>query len=141
MIVDANILLYSIDVESPHHETAANWLRNALEGPNRVGFPVQSLGAFARIATHPRVTRSPLTASQAHDFIDAWLAFPAAWVPAAGARTVAIQGELVRRHHITGNLVPDAQLAALAIEHGVGVASFDSDFARFPEVTWISPTH
>lgn len=139
MIVDANILLYSADEASPHHAVAATWLQAAFGGVERVGLPVQSLGAFLRIATHPRVTQSPLTADQAMEFVDAWLAFPNAWVPSAGASTVRAYGELARRHHVTGNLVPDAQLAALAMEHGVPVASFDSDFARFPEIRWINP--
>ncbi len=57
----------------------------------------------------------------------------------AGPRYVQILGELIEKHDIRGNLVPDAQLAALAIEHGLEVCSADSDFARFPEVRWINP--
>lgn len=140
MIVDANILLYSADATSPHHTTAAAWLQGAFDGPERVGLPVQSLGAFLRIVTHPRVTTNPLTPEEAIGFVEAWLAFPNAWVPPTGSSTLQILGDLTRRHHVTGNLVPDAQLAALAIEFGVAVASYDSDFARFPEIHWINPT-
>jgi uncharacterized protein len=70
-----------------------------------------------------------------------WLAAPAAWVPGPGPDYGQILGDLVRRHDVRGNLVPDAQLAALAIEHGVEVCSADTDFARFPEVRWTNPLH
>ena len=68
MIVDANILLYAADQSSPHHERSARWLSEALNGDRRVGLPWASLGAFLRIATHPRVTTRPLStdAAQAH---------------------------------------------------------------------------
>lgn len=139
MIVDANVLLYAVDAASPHHESAAGWLQAAFDGIERVGLPVQSLAAFVRISTHPRVAASPLTASAAQDFVDAWLGFPNVWVPPATARTAEVYGRLARQHHVTGNLVPDAQLAALALEFGVAVASYDTDFARFPEVRWVNP--
>lgn len=139
MILDANVLLYAVDESSVHHSRAATWLSEALNGDERVGLPWQTLGAFLRIATHSRVSATPLTASRAQDHVDRWLRTDVAWVPAAGDRTMRVYAELARRHHVTGNLVPDAQLAALAIENGVAVVSNDSDFARFPEVRWVNP--
>ncbi|MEO7070659.1 MAG: TA system VapC family ribonuclease toxin [Nostocoides sp.] len=128
-----------MDATSPYHERAAAWLTDRLNGKERVGLPWQSLGAFQRIATHPRIASSPLTAARAQDHVDAWLAATSAWVPPATERTARIYADLARRHHVTGNLVPDAQLAAIAIENGVAVVSADSDFARFPEIRWINP--
>lgn len=139
MIVDANLLLYAVDSTSQEHGAAAEWLTGVLNSPVRIGLPWQSLGAFLRIATSPRIMANPLTAAQAQDFVDAWLSCRAAWVPPATERTSVVYGQLSRRHRVTGNLVPDAQLAAIALEHGVAVASADSDFARFPEVTWVNP--
>ena len=139
MILDANVLLYAVDSESAHHDRAAHWLTDALNGDQRVGFPWQTIGAFLRIATHPRIAGRPLTVDSAQDYVDAWLDVPVSWIPPAGERTARVYGQLARRHHVTGNLVPDAQLAALALEHGVAVVSADSDFARFPEVTWVNP--
>lgn len=139
MILDANVLLYAVDSESVHHEVAARWLSTCLNGNQRIGFPWQTLGAFLRIATHPRIASRPLSAESAQDYVDAWLDVPVAWVPPTTVRTARLYGELARRHHISGNLVPDAQLAALALEHGVAVVSADSDFARFPEITWVNP--
>lgn len=139
MILDANVLLYAVDEASPHHPTCASWLTDALNGPERVGLPWQSIGAFLRIATHPRVSTSPLTAESAQGFVDSWLDAPSTWVPPATVRTAAAYAQLALRHHVVGNLVTDAQLAALALELGVAVVSADSDFARFPEVRWVNP--
>lgn len=139
MIVDANLLLYAVDSSSPDHPRAAQWLTSALRGNQRVGLPWQSLGAFLRISTHPRVSARPLTAEDAQAHVDGWLAAEPAWVPPATERTASVYAELARRHRVTGNLVPDAQLAALALEFGVEVASADTDFARFTEVRWVNP--
>ena len=139
MIVDANILLYAVDRNSPFHERSSQWLEDVLNSPRRVGIPWQTLGAFLRIATHPRASRTPLPPAAAWEFVDEWLGLNNVWVPHASKETAAILGQLIERSQITANLVPDAQLAALAIQYGVPVVSNDSDFARFPECTWINP--
>lgn len=139
MLVDANVLIFAVDRSSPHHERAAAWVAEALRGEVRVGLPWQSIGAFLRITTHPRAARHPLSAEQAWAAVDVWLASPVAWVPEAGARTVAVLRELMLRHHLGSAMTTDAQLAALAVEYGVPVVSADSDFARFPEITWVNP--
>ena len=139
MIVDANILLYAIDEDSPYWERASTWLTDALSGHERIGLPWQTIGAFLRIATHPRIAQHPLSATAAQEYVDRWLAAATVWVPPATGRTAAAYAEISERHHVTGNLVPDAQLAALALEFGVAVVSADSDFARFPEVRWVNP--
>ncbi len=139
MILDANILVYAVDRRSQQHERAAAYLTEALGGPTRVGFPWQTIGAYLRLVTHPRVMTNPLSPAEAWADIENWLAADVAWVPSAGARTASILGDLIQRHGCTANLVKDAQLAALAIEHGVPVVSADTDFARFPEVMWVNP--
>lgn len=139
MLVDANILLYAVDAGSRHHDAASAWLEEALNGDRRVGIPWQSLGAFLRISTHPRIATSPLTAVEAWSFAQDWLDAPVSWVPPATNRTAAVLRSLVERHHVTGNLVTDAQVAALAIEHGLVVYSTDTDFARFDELRWENP--
>lgn len=115
MLVDANLLLYAVDSRSPWHRPAAAWLERSLNGPQRVGLPWQSIGAFLRIVTHPRVVARPLTAAEAWALVAAWLEAGPTWVPATSERTAAILGDLLTTTHVTGNLVPDAQLAALAI--------------------------
>lgn len=139
MLVDANLLLYAVDARSPHHERARAWLTDTLNGPRRVGLPWVSLGAFVRISTHPRASAHPLTSSQAWGVVERWLDAPTTWNPEPGPRFAQILGDLLVRHDASGNLVPDAMLAALALEHGIEVQSADSDFARFPEVSWRNP--
>jgi uncharacterized protein len=139
VLLDANVLLYAVDAQSPHHARAARWLEAALNGSRRVAFPWQTLGAFVRIATHPRVAREPLTPDEAWTYVERWLACGPVWIPPVSERTATVLGDLLRQTGATGNLTPDAQLAALAIEHGLTVISADTDFARFPGVRWENP--
>ncbi|CAN5890613.1 type II toxin-antitoxin system VapC family toxin [soil metagenome] len=139
MLVDANILLYSVDEDSPFHEGARDWLVEALNGPRRVAVPWISLTAFIRIATNPRATRHPLTPAEAWDHVQDWLDAPSSWVPEAGRGHRAILGRLLIDHDLRAGLVTDAVLAALCIEHGLDIVSADSDFARFNEIGWINP--
>jgi toxin-antitoxin system PIN domain toxin len=139
MIVDANVLLYGVDETSHFHEAAKSWLENAFNGPERVGLPWQCLVAFVRISTHPRASEHPLTPEQAWDFVDEWLLAVNAWIPEPGVRHGEILRKLILEGNLRGNLVSDAHLAALAIEHGIAICSFDSDFARFPQVKWVKP--
>lgn len=139
-LVDANLLLYARDSESSHHEAARSWLSDRLNGAVRVGLPWASLLAFLRIATHPRAYERPLSPAAALEQIDAWLQAPAAWIPSPTARHSELLGELIIEHELRGKLVPDADLAALALEHGLIVYSADTDFARFQDrVRWIDP--
>jgi uncharacterized protein len=141
VIVDANVLLYAVDSSSRFHQPARDWLENSLNEPARIGLPWASLLAFQRIATHPRASASPLSPSQAWSFVADWLDAEATWVPVPGDRHSEIIRDLIVAGDLRGNLVTDAHLAALAIEHGVGVCSADSDFARFPQVSWVNPIH
>jgi toxin-antitoxin system PIN domain toxin len=139
VIVDANVLLYAVDSASPFHDRSRRWLEERINGATRVGLPWQSLGAFVRIVTHARALERPLTGAEAWDHVRAWLTQPSVWVPVETERHAAVLEDLVLRHDVRGNLISDARLAALAIEHGLPVASADTDFARFPEVTWVNP--
>lgn len=139
MLLDANILLYAVDSSSDRHEAAAAWLTDVLNGERRVGFPWQTIGAFLRISTHPRVTERPLSGPRAWGYVDSWLSSPAAWIPPATERTARVLAGLVSDVPVTGNLFPDAQLAALAIEHGLVLCSADTDFARFRDLRWENP--
>ena len=139
MIVDANLLLYARNTADPQHAEAARFLEAQLNGPHRVGLPWLSLTAFLRIATHPRVFPAPLSAGDAATQVEEWLAAPATWVPAPGADHAVVLLGLVRKLRLTGPAITDAHLAALALEHGTGVWSTDSDFARFPGLRWENP--
>lgn len=139
MLVDANVLLYAVDEDSPFHDAARDWMDAALNGSRRVGIAWVSLVAFLRIATNPRALRDPLSATEAWAIVDRWLDAPATWVPAPGRGHREILGRLVRDLDLRANLIPDAVLAALCIEHGLEMISADSDFARFTEIGWRNP--
>jgi uncharacterized protein len=139
VLVDANILLYAVDDRSPSHEAARSWLDQFLNGPRRVGIPWTSLTAFVRIATHPRATLEPLTPTDAWRYVEEWLDAPVVWVPTPGRGHREILGRLIRDLDLTANLVGDAVLVALCIEHGLQMVSADSDFARFSEISWLNP--
>lgn len=138
MLLDANVLLYAVDSTDPRNATAVEFLETTLNGTSRVAFPWQSITAFVRISTHARAVVHPLTADQAAGHIDAWLGTPPAWIPAPTSATTSILTDLLRSSHTTGNLVSDAALAAIAIEHSIPVVTNDSDFHRFP-VTVVNP--
>lgn len=139
MIVDANVLVHARDLDSPQHEAARAWLQDALNGDTRVGLPWQSLTAFVRVVTNPRAYPEPLTPGEAFQQVEEWLDAPRAWVAQPTGGYAAVLGALLRRHEVRGPLVSDAQLAALAIDHGVAVVSTDGDFGRFDEVRWVHP--
>lgn len=101
--------------------------------------PWQSLGAFLRISTHPRACERPLSPTQAWAQVADWLAAGTAWIPPPTERHPEILGGLVTTYQLRGNLVPDAQLATMAIERGLTLYSADTDFARFRELRWENP--
>ncbi len=138
-LVDVNLLLYALDETSPHHDAARPWVEATLSGTETVGLPWQVLLAFVRLTTRASVFERPLTGEEALDLVDGWLAQPAVTVVHPGRRHAAILRELLAAVGTAGNLVSDAHLAALAIEHGAELCSRDTDFARFPGVRWIDP--
>ncbi|MGL5857848.1 MAG: TA system VapC family ribonuclease toxin [Angustibacter sp.] len=139
MLLDANVLLYAVDRDSPFHHTAHEWMTTQLNGSRRIAIPWQSLVAFLRISTHPRASASPLAPEQALQQIEEWLAADTVWTPVPGAGHAGVLADLLRRSQVRGGLISDAHLAALAIEHGLTLVSADSDFARFAELSWTNP--
>lgn len=139
MLLDANLLIYAHDQTSVQHRVALAWLETQLGGQRRVGIPWPSILAFVCLTTSPRVSASPSTSAEAWEHVESWFTSGTAWIPVPTERHAAVLGELIVGHSLTANLISDAHLAALAIEHGLQVCSADSDFARFPEVRWLNP--
>lgn len=130
-IVDTNVLLYAVNSASAHHDTAVTWLDEALSGAEVVGFPMVVVLGFVRISTNPRTARHPLSANQALDLVDRWLEQPSATVPVPTARHLPLLRGLLESAGTAGNLVTDAHIATLALEHGATIASYDRDFQRW----------
>jgi uncharacterized protein len=139
MLLDANVLIYAVSAASPHNESARNWLTEALNGAERIALPWQTIGAFVRITTSSRINEYPLTPEASWSFVSEWLDHELTWIPPTGTLTATIFGQLLAETSPSGNMITDAQLAAVAIEHGIAVVSADSDFARFTRVRWINP--
>jgi uncharacterized protein len=139
MLVDANLLLYAANQAAPEHERARAWLDDRLNGTVALGLPWPSLLAFVRLATNPVVVRHPVTPAEAWRQVDEWLACEPAWMPLPGSAHRGILGAFLQASWMTSRLVPDAHLAALAIEHGLTLQSTDGDFARFPDLRWENP--
>ena len=139
MLVDAELpaLRRRRDQQVPRGGEAV--ARGPLERSRRVGLPWQSLGAFLLISTHPRASEHPLSPDEAWSYVDDWLAADAAWIPGPTDHHAEVLGSLVTHYQLPGNLVSDAQLAALAIEHGLTLYPADTDFARFKELRWEDP--
>jgi toxin-antitoxin system PIN domain toxin len=122
----------------PQHDASRAWLEERLGGTPKVGLPWYSLLAFLRIVTNPRLFQPPTRMSSAWRSVEQWLDQPPAWIPEPTDRHSSILSQLLS-DEVHGDLVPDAHLAALSIEHGLTLCSTDGDFARFPGVRWENP--
>ena len=138
-MIDANILIYSHVASFAQHRAARDWLDLQLSGTARVGLPWFSLLAFLRVVTNPRLFERPEPVASAWSQGLEWLDCPRVWTPEPTERHAEILGSLIALPGIQGNLVPDAHLAALAMEHGLTLCSTDGDFARFPGLRWLNP--
>lgn len=139
ILVDANLLLYAYDASSPEHEVARRWWEGRLSEPQPVRLAWVTVLAFLRISTHPRVFESPLDLEEASAHVAAWLHQPMLGLLEPGARHWEILERLLREARASGNLVTDAHLAALAVEHGATLYTTDRDFARFEGLRWSNP--
>ncbi|MDN5789355.1 MAG: PIN domain-containing protein [Micrococcales bacterium] len=138
-LVDANVLLYATNRQARPHDAAHAWLTNALAGGEAVPLPWVGLLAFIRVSTSPRILAAPLTAADAMTIMSAWLAAPSAVTVHPTARHAGLLAGLLEQAGTAGNLTTDAHLAALALEHGAQVVTFDRDFARFGVGVFVPP--
>lgn len=138
-LVDANILVYAFTTSFPQHERARAWLDERLSDAVPIGLPWSSLLAFVRLTSNQRLFERPVSVAVAWRQVDAWLACEAAWVPNPTPRHREVLGGLLAATGLRAEHVPDAHLAALALEHGLAVASSDTDFTRFPGVRLENP--
>lgn len=139
ILPDANLLIYVHDAQSQSHHAAVSWFRKALAGPEPVAFAWITLLAFMRITTRPRALSHPLQMSEVIAVIDDLCQRPLIRFLHPGERHWTILRGILVEGQASGNLVMDAHLAALAIEHGALLCSTDRDFSRFPGLRWENP--
>jgi toxin-antitoxin system PIN domain toxin len=139
ILLDANLLIYAIDEDSPQHMRARHWLEKTLSSDTAVGLPWIVVLAFLRITTRAGVLRQQLSSAQAIAYIDEWLAQPYVEIVSPGGSHWPLLKELLREVGAAGNLTSDAHLAALAIESGCELASTDHDFRRFSGLRLVNP--
>lgn len=138
-LLDLNILLYAVNADSAYHQAAKHWLESVMADDETVALPWVVLLGFLRIATNHRIMPRPLTAAEAMDVVDGWLAQPVARLLAPGDEHWHILKSLLAESGTAGNLTTDAHLAALAIENGATLYSSDTDFQRFSRLRWLNP--
>ena len=139
ILVDANLLIYAYARDLPQHEAAHTWLDHQLNTQPRVGLPWPSLLAFVRLISHPRIFERPVPIPTAWTQVERWLSVSSVWIPTPTEQHAAILGPLLKTAVSRANHVPDAHLAALAMEHGLMLCSSDRGFARYPGLRWENP--
>jgi toxin-antitoxin system PIN domain toxin len=138
-VVDANVLLYATNRQAPHHNAARSWLDSLLASGETLGIPLIVVIAFLRLSTHSAILPRPLAPDQALDVVESWLGRPNGVIVEPTSRHFSVLRGLLDIPGHTGNLINDAHIAALGVEHGAQIVSFDRDFARFPGVTVVVP--
>ena len=138
-LLDANILLYAYDTSSNHHEICHAWLESAFNADEIIALPWQTVLAFVRISTNPRAVKRPLSSANACAIADTWLERPNVLLVNAADRFWTILRQQILDAQISGPLITDAALAALAIEQGATLCSTDRDFRRFQGLKLIDP--
>ena len=139
IFVDANILLYAYFPRAEEHEICRRWVEEAFSGPAPVYLAWITILAFLRISTSPRVFSKPLSMAEASAVVTGWLAAPAVSIVEPDERYWDVFSELLEKAQVSGPLVTDAALAALALEHGAAVCTTDRDFTRFPGLRLLNP--
>jgi uncharacterized protein len=140
ILPDTNLLLYAVNSNSDQHVAALRALRQGFDEARGVAFAWTALLGFLRLSTRKGIFVRPLSVDEALQVIERWLGHPQAHVIQPGERHLQFLGRLLRSAGTAGNLTTDAHLAALAIEHGATIVTFDRDFARFDGVQWMAPT-
>jgi len=138
-LIDANLILYAEDRLSRHHDQAKAWWDAQLSGTADVGLAWQVINGFLRISTNPRILTNPLSRVEAVTRVDRWLKQPCVRIVHETRDHWSILSRLVNEASAAANLIPDANLAAIAVGHGCTLCSSDRDFGRFPSVDWHNP--
>lgn len=139
LLLDVNVLVHAYREDAPRHAPVRAWLEGLVYSDSAFALSDLVLSGFLRVVTHPRIFTPPTPLEQALEFAEALRSQPNCVVLAPGDRHWSIFTRLCREGDARGNLVPDAYLAALAVESGSQLVSTDRDFARFEDLDWRAP--
>lgn len=139
IIPDINLLLYAYDSTSPFHAKAAGWWQACLSGTEAVGLASVVIFGFVRIGTSPRAFEHPMSPAEAAGHVRSWLAQPPVELLEPGPKHIEQVLKLLEELGTAGNLVSDAQMAAISMEYDAVIYTADTDFMRFPNLRWHNP--
>ena len=138
ILLDANLLVYAWNREAPQHERSSIWLQRRLNERTGVGISWPTLLAFVRLVSNRRIFERAVPVAEAWSQVEEWLGLPNVWIPEPAQRHQEILRTLIPEAG-KAELVPDAHLAALAIEYGLVLQTTDRDFVRFSGLQWENP--
>lgn len=139
ILPDANLLLHALNVDSTHHAASRKWWKGLLEGDKEVGLCSVVIFAFVRISTHRAAFPHPLSVEAAFDHVENWLSFPSVFWIDTVKEDLGVARRLLKAAGTGGNLVTDAQIAAISLRLGATIHTADTDFGRFPKIRWKNP--
>lgn len=139
IVVDANLLIYSYDADSPQHKKSRVWVERVFSDIEPVGLPWQTITAFLRIITNRRLPGSHLTVEQAAEIVEEWLKQPNVRILVASDEHWSVLKRTIIEGQASGPLISDAELVTLTVEYGGVLYTADRDFARFPGLRWVNP--
>lgn len=139
ILPDVNVLVYAHREDAPNHTAYRGWLESVINSNQAYGIADLVLSGYLRVVTHPRVFDPPSSIVQALGFVHDVRNQPNCVLIRPGPRHWTIFEELCITVNVKGNLVPDAYLAALAIESGSEWITTDRDYSRFPQLSWRHP--
>jgi toxin-antitoxin system PIN domain toxin len=139
LVIDVNVLIYAHRKETPLHGEFLDWIESTLSSKRPFSIPGLVRSGFLRIVTNPRIYSRPTPMQEALEVLSNLLVQPNHVEAEPGDRHWPIFLEICREAGVKGNLVPDAYLAALAIEKGAEFITVDRDYARFPGLRWRHP--
>jgi uncharacterized protein len=139
ILVDSNVLIFAYNEASVEHKAARKWLAEILAGPTPICFSWIALMAFVRVSTNKKIFTKPYSTNEAYDVVEDWLSAPRSQIVEPADEHLRIAKRLAQENGVYGAGLTDVHLAALAIEHGLSLATTDSDFRAFKGLKLINP--